>query len=108
MNRVGAAVQAGFIKALLKCSTTKEISKVSGLSLNTVYIYLRVYHRQGVAYIESWQFNPDTRKWSARWALRTDRQADAHKPKMTSAERTKAYIERKARKLAEEFIRHGK
>lgn len=86
------------IKQLIKGGTVKEIADASGLEENTVRRYLRVWHRQGVVYIDRYKRDRAFKPWKV-WMINMDNMPDAVKPEpMTCAEKCQRYKAKKARR----------
>lgn len=83
------ASQIGFlIKAFKAGGTCQDIAENTGFALSTVMRYARVWHRQGIIYVREWRRERGTFKAVKVWALKTNGQEDAPKPRpLTQAER---------------------
>lgn len=103
MSKVKAVTQAYMMRALVKGCSTEELAEVTGLSLNTVYIYMRTFRRQKVVYVSKWITKPGDFHRIAVWKLRTclSEQDAPRPPKLTSSERHKRYVAR----LVEERVK---
>lgn len=96
MSKVKAITQAYMMRELVKGCTAEQLADATGLTLNTVYIYIRTFRRQKVVYVSKWVTKPGDFRRIAVWKLRTclSEQDAPRPPKLTSTERHKRYIAR--------------
>lgn len=92
------STMAALVKALIKGGTVKEIAQATGLDDNTVRKYMRVWHRNGVVYIDRYKRDKGLKPWKV-WRINSDNMPDAVRPvPLTNNERCQRYKAKQDRK----------
>ena len=92
------STMAAFVKALIAGGTAKDLAEKSGLDEGTVRHYLRVWHRNGVVYIDRYKRDRAFKPWKV-WRINADNLPDAERPvPLTDAQKAARYKAKQDRK----------